>query len=257
MSNAGQTLAQVVAANIDTVFVVTPLVGRARPRLLQRCLALGWQSGATPVVLLTKTDIATDLDDRVTAAQAEAVGVEVHPISAETGAGLDALTPYLVPGQTVAMIGPSGAGKSTLTNALGAGAIALTTGAVRDDGKGRHTTTARELVVLPSGAVAIDTPGLRGMALWDADEGISNAFTDITELAADCRFADCAHRGEPGCAVARAISEGDLDVARLDDYEKLRREQRWLETKRDARARAQEHARAKVFYKEVRRQPHR
>jgi ribosome biogenesis GTPase / thiamine phosphate phosphatase len=257
MSNTGATVAQVVAANIDTVFVVVPLVGRSRPRLLQRCLALAWESGATPVVLLTKSDLATDVDDRVAAAQAEAVGVEVHAVSASTGAGLDALEAYLTAGQTIAMIGPSGAGKSTLTNALGAGTVALATGAVRDDGKGRHTTTARELVLLPSGAVAIDTPGLRGLALWDADEGIATAFADITALAADCRFADCAHHGEPGCAVGQAIEQGDLDAGRLADYAKLLREQRWLEIKRDSRARAQEHARAKVFYKAIRRQPHR
>jgi ribosome small subunit-dependent GTPase A len=260
MSNTGATVAQVVAANIDTVFVVIPLIGRVRPRLLQRCLALAWESGAVPVVLLTKSDLATDVDERVLAARAEAIGAEVCAVSALTGAGLDRLDGYLIAGQTIAMIGSSGAGKSTLTNALGGGAFALAplaTGPVRADGKGRHTTTARELVVLPSGAVAIDTPGLRGLAWWGADEGIDTAFADITELAADCRFADCAHSGEPGCAVGRAIEQGDLDAARLADYAKLLREQRWLEIKRDSRARAQEHARAKVFYKAVRRQPHR
>jgi ribosome small subunit-dependent GTPase A len=251
------TVAQVVAANVDTVFVVVPLVGRSRPRLLQRCLAMAWQSGATPVVLLTKADIATDVSGRVAAAQADALGVDVFPVSAATGEGLDSFVDYLIPGQTIAMIGPSGAGKSTLTNALGAGTFALRTGGVRDDGKGRHTTTARELVVLPSGAVAIDTPGLRGLALWDAGEGIGVAFADIVEFAADCRFADCAHHGEPGCAIGRAIAEGDLDVGRFADYEKLLREQRRLETRRDDRARALEHARAKVFYKAVKRQPHR
>jgi ribosome small subunit-dependent GTPase A len=252
-----QTLAQVVAANVDTVFIVAPLVGRPRPRLLQRALAMAWQSGATPVVLLTKADIASDVPERVAAAQADAVGTDVFAVSAATGEGLDALVAYLAPGQTVAMIGPSGAGKSTLTNALGAGTFALQTGAVRDDGKGRHTTTARELVVLPSGAVAIDSPGLRGLALWEAEEGIGVAFADIVDFASDCRFADCAHHGEPGCAVGRAIAEGDLDAARFDDYEKLLREQRRLETRRDGRARALEHARAKVFYKAVKRQPHR
>jgi ribosome small subunit-dependent GTPase A len=256
-SSNRQTVAQIVAANIDTVFIVAPLVGRPRPRLLQRCLALAWQSGATPVVLLTKADIAVDVPQRIADVRADAVGADVFAVSSATGEGLDALAGYLGSGQTVAMIGPSGAGKSTLTNALGAGTFVLQTGAVRDDGKGRHTTTARELVVLPSGAVAIDTPGLRGLALWEAEEGIGAAFADIVELAADCRFADCAHHGEPGCAVGRAIAEGDLDAARFDDYEKLLREQRRLETRRDGRARALEHARAKVFYKAVKRQPHR
>ena len=251
------TVAQVVAANVDTVFVVVPLVGRPRPRLLQRCLAMAWQSGATPVVLLTKADIAIDVPQRVSNAHADAVGADVFPVSATTGEGLDALTGYLGSGQTIAMIGPSGAGKSTLTNALGAGTFALQTGKVRDDGKGRHTTTARELVVLPTGAMAIDTPGLRGLALWDAEEGIGVAFADIVEFAADCRFADCAHHGEPGCAVGRAIAEGDLDVGRFADYEKLLREQRRLQTRRDGRARALEHAQAKVFYKAVKRQQHR
>src|SRR6185437_7966161 len=225
--------------------------------LVQRCLALAWQSGSTPVVVLTKKDLADDAAERTDATRADAVGVDVHAVSALTGAGLDALDSHLQPGRTFAMIGPSGAGKSTLANALAGGAVALPTGAVRDDGKGRHTTTARELVVLPSGAVAIDTPGLRGLALWEAEEGIGAAFADIVEFAADCRFADCAHHGEPGCAVGRAIAEGDLDAARLDDYEKLLREQRRLETRRDGRARALEHARAKVFYKAVKRQPHR
>ena len=191
--------------------------------------------------------------ERFADAQADAVGADVFAVSSATGDGLDALVTYLAAGQTVAMIGPSGAGKSTLTNALGAGTFALQTGAVRDDGKGRHTTTARELVVLPSGAVAIDTPGLRGLALWEAEEGIGAAFSDIVEFAADCRFADCAHHTEPGCAVGRAIAEGDLDVGRFADYEKLLREQRRLETRRDGRARALEDAPAKVFYKAVKR----
>lgn len=292
LGTSGEAVAQAVAANIDIVFVVVPLTGRWRPRLVQRCLALAWQSGATPVVLLTKVDLARagdtegtddmngtdetnggdEVDERIGAAHAEAVGVEVHAISSTTGEGLEALEPYLTPGQTVVMIGPSGSGKSTLTNALGvasvvgagkgpsvgrAGIVAQETGAVRDDGKGRHTTTARELIVLPSGAIVIDTPGLRGVGLWDADDGIALGFADVAELAADCRFSDCAHHGEPGCAVLRAISEGDLEASRLADYEKLLREQHWLDLRRDARARAQEHANAKGFYREIRRQTHR
>jgi ribosome biogenesis GTPase / thiamine phosphate phosphatase len=254
---SGEAVAHVVAANVDIVFVVLPLVGRPRPRLVQRCLALAWQSGATPVVLLTKKDLSADVDERVRQIQAEAIGVDVHAVSAATGDGLAELMAYLIPGRTVAMIGPSGAGKSTLTNALGDGSPSLATSPIRADGKGRHTTTARELVVLPRGAIAIDTPGLRGLALWKADDGIASAFADVEGLAADCRFADCHHRTEPGCAVTQAIENGDLTAGRLADYDKLRREQRWLEGRRDSRVRARQRAQAKTFFRAVRNQPHR
>jgi len=257
---SGESVAQVVAANVDTVFVVAPLIGRPRPRLVQRCLALAWQSGAAPVVLLTKKDLCPDVETRLEQARTEVVGVSgiaVHAVSAVTGDGLDDLDRYLSPGATVAMIGPSGAGKSTLANALGHGLVDLATGAIRDDGRGRHTTTARELVMLTGGAVAIDTPGLRGLALWEADDGIVAIFADIDELARNCRFADCQHRGEPGCAVVRAIDQGDLAAERLADYQKLQREQRWIKTRRDARARSQERARIKAFSRKIRDQPHR
>jgi ribosome biogenesis GTPase len=253
---SGESVTQIVAANIDTVFVVAPLVGRPRPRLVQRCLALAWQSGATPVVVLTKKDLADDVQDRVASSSADAVGVDVLAVSAVTGDGLAALDPYLLPGQTFAMIGPSGAGKSTLANALAGGAVALATGSIRDDGKGRHTTTARQLVVLPSGAIAIDTPGLRGLALWGADDGIAAAFADVESFAGDCRFADYKHDSEPGCAVVQAISDGDLAPSRLADYNKLLREQRWQAARRDNHLRAQEKARVKAFVKSVRNMPH-
>lgn len=252
----GEAVAQVVAANVDTVFVVAPLIGRPRPRLVQRCVALAWQSGATPVVVLTKKDLADDATDRADATRADAVGVDVHAVSPVTGDGLVELDAYLQPGHTFAMIGPSGAGKSTLANALAGGAVALPTGGIREDGKGRHTTTARELVVLPSGAIAIDTPGLRGIALWGADGGISATFSDVESFAEDCRFADCRHDTEPGCAVVQAISDGDVAASRLYDYNKLLREQRWQQSRRDSRLRAQEKARMKAFVKSVRDLPH-
>lgn len=253
---SGEAVAQVVASNVDTVFVVAPLIGRPRPRLVQRCLALAWQSGATPVVVLTKKDLADDAAERADATRADAVGTDVHSVSAFTGEGLDELDGYLRPGRTFAMIGPSGAGKTTLANALAEGTVALPTGAIRDDGRGRHTTTARELVVLPSGAIAIDTPGLRGLALWGAEDGISAAFSDVEGLAADCRFADCRHETEPGCAVVQAISDGDLAASRLSDYNKLLREQQWQQARRDGRVRAEEKARVKALMKSVRDRPH-
>jgi ribosome biogenesis GTPase len=254
---SGEAVAQVVAANIDTVFVVVPLIGRPRPRLVQRCLALAWQSGATPVVVLTKRDLADGVEERVATTSADAIGVDVRAVSAVTGDGLAELDQYLRPGQAFAMIGPSGAGKSTLANALAGGTVALSTGPTRDDGKGRHTTTARELVVLPCGAIAIDTPGLRGLALWGADDGIAAVFADVEEFAADCRFADCQHQSEPGCAVTQAISDGDLAASRLADYNKLLREQRWQAARRDSRVRAEERARIKALIKSARGRPHR
>lgn len=251
-----ETLPQVVAANIDHVLVVTPLTDRLRPRKLERYLAVAWQSGAVPVVVLTKRDLCPDPGPNLAAAVRTAVGVAVHAVSASTGVGLDALDGYLQPARTLAMVGPSGAGKSTLANALG-GDVALLTGDVRGDGKGRHTTTYRQLVRLPGGALLIDTPGLRGLAVWDVDEGVEAAFADIEELAGDCRFGDCAHGSEPGCAVTAAIGAGLLDVDRLTGYRKLRREQAWLVRRQDARAGAEARKAIRTRAKAIKRQPHR
>ncbi|MGH7466978.1 MAG: ribosome small subunit-dependent GTPase A, partial [Longimicrobiales bacterium] len=174
-----------------------------------------------------------------------AKGVPVHVISGRTGVGLDALQPYLQPGETIAVLGSSGVGKSTLINRL-LGSERLRTGEVRDDGRGRHTTTYRELVRLPGGALIIDTPGLRELQLWESEVGLQEAFTDIEELAPQCRFSDCAHRTEPGCAVLGAVAAGVLPAERLESYRRLRREIANVEDKQDARARAEKDRNARV-----------
>ncbi|HLN04913.1 MAG TPA: ribosome small subunit-dependent GTPase A [Acidimicrobiales bacterium] len=245
----GADVPQVLAANVDKVFVVCSLEGRFRARRLERLLVLAWQSGASPVAVLTKCDVAEDVAGAVEAAERLIGGGDVVAVSSITGEGMDAVSAFLEPGATVVLLGPSGAGKSTLANRLGRGSIELATGDIRGDGKGRHTTTARELVRLPGGALLIDTPGLRALALWDADEGIAEAFGEIEELAERCRFSDCGHQTEPGCAVAEAIAVGLLDADRFTSYEKLRREQRHLAARVDPRVRAEERKRQKAFGK--------
>jgi len=240
---------QVLAANVDKVFIVCSLEDRFRARRLERLLVLAWQSGAAPVAVLTKADIAEDLAGAVEAAERLIGAGDVVAVSSVTGAGMDAVRTLLEPCTTVVLLGPSGAGKSTLVNRLGGGGIDLATGEVRGDGKGRHTTTARELVRLPSGALLIDTPGLRALALFDADEAIGDVFAEIGELAAACRFSDCGHRSEPGCAIKGAIAAGTLSVERYTSFENLRLEQRRLTALVGSREYAGERKRHKPFGK--------
>ena len=218
---------QIVAANIDTLLLCDALDGSLSLRHLERYLALGWQSGATPVVLITKSDTvsAAVVAERIEAVKSVAEGVDVVVVSSTTGDGMDGLAPYLVPGRTVALLGLSGAGKSTLVNLL-AGADLLATKAVRRDGKGRHTTTHRELVVLPGGGLLIDTPGMRALSVVGAAEGVERAFQDVEALARDCEYADCAHAGEEGCALAAALADGRLERGRLDAWLRLKAEPR-------------------------------
>jgi len=218
---------QIVAANIDTVLLFDALDGHLSLRHLERYLALAWQSGATPVVLITKSDGASpaEVAEAVESVKSVADGVSVVVVSSTTGDGIGDLAPYLVPGRTVALLGLSGAGKSTLVNLL-AGADLLATGAVRRDGKGRHTTTHRELVLLPGGGLLIDTPGMRALSVVGAGEGVEQAFQDVETLARDCEYANCAHAGEQGCALAAAVSDGRLTRGRLDAWLRLRAEPR-------------------------------
>lgn len=246
---------QVVAANVDVVLVVDSLVGEARLRRVERYLAVAWASGATPLVVLTKADLCADVPAAVARVAEDAIGVDVLPVSALTGEGLDALAARLEPGCTAAMVGPSGVGKSSLANAL-AGTPVAATAEVRGDGRGRHTTTARQLIALPGGALLVDTPGMRELALTGGD-GLDAAYADVTELAADCRFRDCAHRTEPGCAVATAIDDGVLDPARLLAWRKLQAEAHRQELRSDARARSLEHARTRARSRQLRDQPSR
>lgn len=251
--------AQVVAANVDVVLLVSGLDGDFNLRRLERYVTTAWSSGARPVVVLNKADLRDDLPDVVAAAAAAAPGVPVVATSALDDGGVAALAPHLLPGQTVAVLGSSGVGKSTLVNAL-LGEERLATGPVSDPqaGRGRHTTTARELVRLPGGALLIDTPGLRELALWADDDGLDRAFAEIDHLAAGCRFPDCRHDREPGCAVRAALDSGELKAARFASWVKLRRELDHLAARRDERSR-REHERAAgrdhaARMKEVRRQ---
>jgi ribosome biogenesis GTPase len=224
---------QVIAANLDVVLVATSVKDDWNPARLARYLAVAWESGARPVVLLTKADLADDLESVVSEADAAAVGAPVVVTSAVEGTGMESLLPHLRPGDTAALVGSSGVGKSTLLNRL-LGRDAQSTGDVRDhDGRGRHTTTVRELFPLPNGALLVDTPGLRELAVWTDGAAVDAAFEDVATLAASCRFRDCRHGVEPGCAVTAAAASGALDPDRLDDWRRLVREQEFLARKAD------------------------
>lgn len=237
--NLGNTEAQVLAANVDTVFVVTGLDDDFSPHRIERYLTLAWESGAMPALVLTKADVCDDALALLLQAEQVAVGVPAHVVSNVTGEGLDELERYLGPAKTIALLGSSGVGKSTLANRLLDDEVQATK-TLAEDGTGRHTTTTRQLLRLPGGALLVDTPGLREVQLWDAGDGIQEAFADVDELAADCRFNDCAHRREPGCAVQQAIDEGRLPRERLQSYRALQRELRRLAMKQDARLRSEE-----------------
>ena len=238
---AGTTGAgQVIAANVDVFFIVTSANRDLNPRRIERYLAAVWDSGATPVIVLNKVDLGGDIASMVHLLEGAAMGVPILQASALDGRGADALRACVGPGNTAALIGSSGVGKSSLTNLL-LGREALATGAIReDDARGRHTTTSRHLVPLPGGGVLLDTPGMREFGLVTDEGGIETLFEDIQTLARDCRFGDCTHQGEPGCAVTSAIHNGALSSERLASYEKLRREQAFVARQADARLQREE-----------------
>ena len=229
---------QVVAANVDVALLVASMNADLNARRLERYLATAWQSGARPVVVLTKADLARAPDADIAEAEGVAFGAPVLAVSAVTGEGMAALAAQLAPGETAVLVGSSGVGKSSLVNAL-AGEALMATAAIREhDAHGRHTTTHRELVRLPSGALILDTPGMRELGLLDAGDGLSTTFEDIEALAAECRFHDCGHTGEPGCAVRAALEGGALDDDRWRSFQKLQRELAHQERKEDRVARA-------------------
>ncbi|MFD0133654.1 ribosome small subunit-dependent GTPase A [Streptomyces sp. NPDC127159] len=232
---------QILAANVDHAVVAVSLALELDLGRVERFLALAWESGAQPVVVLTKADLVPDvttLSHLVQDVETTAPGVQVLAVSSQRGEGLDVLAATLSGGTSV-LLGQSGAGKSTLANAL-LGEEVMEVQATRDmDGKGRHTTTTRNLLALPGGGVLIDTPGLRGVGLWDAETGVGQVFSEIEDLAAECRFQDCAHDAEPGCAVRAAVEDGELPQRRLESYRKLLRENQWIVAKTDARVRAE------------------
>ena len=253
---------QIVAANVDTVFLVSGLDGDFNPRRIERYLTAAWESGASPVIVLNKADLADDLEARVEETNAVGMGVPVIPVSAlasredgstsaspASGEALpqarEALAPWLTLGRTVALLGSSGVGKSTLANAL-AGEVLQETGAVREgDSRGRHTTTRRQLLALSSGALLIDTPGMRELQLWGEEATLDQTFPEILAFAAECRFRDCTHESEPGCAIQNALETGRLEASRFAAWKKLQRELAHLERRRDVRALLEERAKWK------------
>ncbi len=242
---------QPLAANIDTLLIVVGLDDNFSLRRVERYVTLAWDSGSRPVVLLSKSDVCHEVASRVIEVEASAPGVPVHALSAIAGVGLGVLDEYLRPGQTLALVGSSGVGKSTIINYL-LGQTTQRTQEVRsDDGKGRHTTTHRQMFALSSGALVIDTPGMRELGLWGVDEGLSGAFADIVRLAEGCRFADCSHGGEPGCRIRQALDDGGLDPARFENFQKMGKELGYLARKQDKGAEAAHRAKWKKIHKEA------
>lgn len=235
-SPTGESRAQALVANVDYVLITVPAIPEPRLAMVERLVALAWDSGAAPVVLVTKIDVAPDPAGVRADVAAAAPGCAVVAISALSGEGVAEVAEFDQPGVSLCLIGRSGAGKSTLANAL-LGTDRMEVSDVRRDGKGRHTTTHRELMALPGGGVLIDTPGLRGVGMWIAEDGVSQTFPEIDALLGGCRFNDCAHVSEPGCAVLTAVNDGTLTQRRLDSWRKLGREAEWIAARNDARLR--------------------
>jgi ribosome biogenesis GTPase / thiamine phosphate phosphatase len=239
---------QILAANVDTVFLVAALTGDFNVRRLERYLTLAWSSGAQPAIVLNKADLCENPDARIAEVYAIAADVPVHAMSAKTHDGLEQLRRYLLPGKTLVLLGSSGVGKSTLTNALMGTDVQLVRDVRADDDRGRHTTTGRQMFTLPSGALLIDTPGLRSVGLWGGEEGLETTFADIDAIEAQCRFSDCRHQTEPGCAIRVALANGTLAADRLASRDKLEQELRSIERRASPAA---NRAAARAFHKVV------
>jgi len=242
---------QIVAANVDVVFIVMALDADFNLRRLERYLLLARESGAAPVVLLTKPDLSGEVPARVAEAAAVSGAVPVHVVSPKHGTGLERVTAWLPPGRTGALLGSSGVGKSTIINRLIGEDVRKTREVREADSRGRHTTSHRELIVLPNGGLIIDTPGMRELQLWDVGEAVRETFDDVEALAAGCHFTDCRHRDEPRCAVTTAVADGRLDAGRLESYHKLQGELQFLARQQDERAQLDDKRRAKIMGKAV------
>ncbi|MFJ7649465.1 ribosome small subunit-dependent GTPase A [Lysinibacillus sp. NPDC097279] len=247
---AGQGIKeQIVASNVDIVLLVMSLNADFNIRRLERYLVAAWDSGAKPVIVLTKADLCEDITSMVREVELVAFGVDIFVTSARSGEGIEAIQTLFTEGVTGALLGSSGAGKSTLMNALSGEELMKVSGIREDDAKGRHTTTHRELIVLPSGGCLIDTPGMRELQLWDQSESLSSSFRDIEEFAAACRYRDCTHHMEPHCAVQQAISDGALEQSRLQSYFKLQKELAFIERKTNIQAKLNEQRKWKQIAK--------
>nr|WP_243297121.1 ribosome small subunit-dependent GTPase A [Bacillus litorisediminis] len=231
---------QIIAANVDTLFIVTALNQDFNPRRVERYMIMAWESGANPVIVLSKADLCENPDEKVSEMESVAFGVPIIVISAKENMGVEKVADFIQPGQTMALLGSSGVGKSTLINTLAGEEIQKVQDIREDDDKGRHTTTHREMVLLPTGGILIDTPGMREFQLWEANEGLEHSFQDIESLAEQCLFRDCRHQTEPKCAVQEAIASGELDLKRYESYLKLQRELAYIERKTNQKVRLED-----------------
>jgi len=243
---------QVVASNVDTVFLVQGLDHDFNLRRLERYLVAAFESNAAPVVILSKADLCEDVESKTSQAEAVAPGTPVHAISSVTGQGLDEIDQYILYGVTIAFLGSSGAGKSTLINRIVGEEIQKTAEVREHDSRGRHTTTHRELILLKTGGLLIDTPGMRELQLWDASGSLGEAFSDVQSIAAACYFSDCSHQNEPGCAVREALEDGSLDRARYDSYAKMEKEMEYLDSRMDTKLHLKRKSREKKIHRAFR-----